>query len=125
MKSVIIALILGLVCNSAAGHELTPTYPEFRPAFMNNISVTTMELYNAREEIEFYAIEVYDENWDPVPFLTRDRIVRVQHLERLTFEVYIRDEDLNNIEYICTTSRLIQDEIQSQGLSSRICSRIR
>lgn len=125
MKHIISALIFGLACGSANAHELIPTYPEFRPSFMDDISVTTLELYNAREEVEFYSINVYNENWEPIPFSTKDKIIQISHLGRHTFDVYIRDRDLQNIEYICTTSRLVQNEIQSQGISSRVCSRVK
>lgn len=125
MKYGISALIFGLACGAASAHELTPTYPEFRNSFMEGISVTTMELYNAREEVEYYAINVYDDDWRPIPFSTKEKIIQISHLGRSVFDLYIRNIDLNNIEYICTTSRLLQNEVQSQGVSSRVCSRVK
>ena len=125
MKHIISALILGLACGSASAHELTPTYPEFRHSFMDSISVTFLELYNAREEIQFYRIAVYDEEWQAIPFATKESTIRVRHNQRHTFEVYIKDSDLNRVEYICTISRLLQDQVQSQGVSSRVCSRVK
>ena len=120
-----ILLVMALGCGMAYSHELTPTYPEFRPSFMDNISVTHMELYNAREEIEFYRVDVYTENWEPVAFATGERTIRVQHSQRYTFELYVRDSDLDKVEYICTTSRLLEGQVQSQGVSSRVCSRVK
>jgi hypothetical protein len=125
MKHIISALIFGLVCGSATAHELTPTYPEFRPSFMDGISVTTLELYNAREEIQFYRINVYTAEWEAIPFATKDSTIRVPHNQRRTFEVYIKDRDLNRAEYICTISRYLLDQVQSQGISSRVCSRVK
>jgi hypothetical protein len=125
MKHIISALILSLACGSASAHELTPTYPEFRRSFMDGISVTSLELYNAREEIQFYRIAVYDEEWQSIPFATKESTIRVRHNQRHTFEVYVKDSDLNRIEYICTISRLLQDQVQSQGVSSRVCSRVK
>ena len=127
MKQFMSALILALACGSAMAlaHELTPTYPEFKPSYVRDISVTTMEMFNAREEIEFYRVDVYTENWDPIPFATGQRVIRIQHRERYTFNVFIRDSDLDKVEYICTTSMIEEGSIDSQGISSRVCSRIK
>lgn len=125
MKKIVASLILGLSCGPVMAHELTPSYPEFGPSFMDNISVTRMEIFNAREEVDFYAIDVYTEDWEPIPFSTRYRVIPVSHLERYNFEIYIRDKDLDKVEYICTTSRLMREGMQSQGISSRVCSRVK
>jgi hypothetical protein len=125
MKLIISTLMFVLACGFVSAHELTPTYPEFRPSFMDGISVTSMELYNAREEIEFYKIDVYTADWERIPFATKESTIRVSHLQRHTFDVYVKDSDLDRIEYICTVSRLLQDQLQSQGVSSRVCSRVK
>lgn len=125
MRHIISALMLMLACGSAMAHELTPTYPEFKPSYVRDISVTTMGMFNAREEIEFYRVDVYTENWDPIPFATGQRVIRIQHRERYTFNVYVRDSDLDKVEYICTTSMIEEGSIENQGISSRVCSRIK
>jgi len=124
MKHIISALIFGLACGSVSAHELTPTYPEFRPSFMDGISVTSLELYNAREEIEFYRISVYTENWNRIPFATKNSTIRILHNQRQTFDVYIKDSDLDKVEYICTDSRNLQNG-DSTTITSRVCSRVR
>ena len=125
MRHIISGLILALACGPAMAHELTPTYPEFRPSYVRDISVTDMEMFNAREEIEFYRIDVYTENWDPIPFASGQRVIKVSHRERYSFNVYIRDSDLDKVEYICTTSMIEQGSVQTQGVSSRVCSRVK
>lgn len=119
------ALMVVLACGPAMAHELTPTYPEFKPSYVRDISSTTMEMYNAREEIEFYRVDVYTENWEPIPFATGQRVIRVSHRERYTFNVYIRDVDMERVEYICTTSMIEQGSVQNQGVASRVCSRVK
>lgn len=125
MKQFMSALMFVLACGPAMAHELTPTYPEFRASYMRDISVTTMEMFNAREEIEFYRVDVYTENWDPIPFATGQRVFRIQHRERYTFNVYVRDSDLDKLEFICTTSMIEEGTVDSQGISSRVCSRVK
>jgi len=125
MKHFMSALMVVLTCGSASAHELTPTYPEFKPSYVRDISVTTMEMFNAREEIEFYRIDVYTENWDPIPFASGQKVIQVSHRERYTFNVYVRDSDLDKVEYICTTSMIEQGTVQTQGVSSRVCSRVK
>lgn len=124
MKHIISVLIFGLACGSATAHELTPTYPEFRRSFVDNISVTTMEIYNAREEIDFYRISVHDENWELIPFASSSNVIRVLHNERRTFDVYIRNADLDRIKFICTISSN-QENQDDTKISSRVCSRVK
>ena len=109
---------------TAHAHEWTPTYPKFEPSFMDGIVVTTMKLFNKRKEVEYYAIDVYDEEWNPVPFAASEQLIEVGHLEQKQIDIYIREVDCDRIEYICTTSRLVVDNELSSGINSRICSKV-
>lgn len=120
----VIALVLMLVHGSAMAHELTPTYPEMRSSFIENVSVTNLQLFNRREDVRFYVIDVYTADWQPVQFATGQQVLEVEYLQRVNFEVYIRDRDLERAEYICTTSKLLTDNVESTGVSSRICSKL-
>jgi len=124
MRFGIFALAMGLA-SSVSAHELVPTYPELTPSYLEGVSMTTLQLFNRREDVSYYVIDVYTENWAPVRFATGEQVIKVNYLERRTFVVYIRDEDIDVAHYICTTSKLISNDIVSTGLSSRICSRLR
>jgi hypothetical protein len=124
MRFGIFVLAMGLA-SSVNAHELVPTYPEMTPSFMSGVSVTTLQLFNRRDDVRFYVIDVYTEDWAPVDFATRDQVLEVNYLEKRTFDVYIRDGDVEAASYICTTSKLLSDDVKSTGLSSRICSRLR
>jgi hypothetical protein len=117
-------LIFGLACGPAMAHELTPTYPEFRRSFMDGISVTTMELYNAREEVDIYKISVHTENWERIPFASASNVIKVLHNERYTFDVYVRNADLDRIEFICTVSSNPENQEDTE-IASRVCSRVK
>ena len=119
-----IALLVALVCGPAMAHELTPTYPELRSSFINNVSVTNLQLFNRREDVRFYVIDVYTADWQPIQFATGQQVLEVDYLQRVNFEVYIRNRDLEKAEYICTTSKLLTDNVESTGISSRICSKL-
>lgn len=120
----VIALALMLVHGSAMAHELTPTYPEMRNSFIEGISVTNLQLFNRREDVSHFVIDVYTEEWEPVQFATSNQVIQVNYLQKANFEVYIRDADLERATYICTTSKLLTNNVESTGISSRICSRI-
>ena len=109
---------------TAHAHEWTPTYPKFEPSFMDGIVVTKMKLFNKRKEVEYYAIDVYDEEWNPVPFAASEQLIEVGYLEQKQIDIYIREDDCDRIEYICTTSRLLVDNELSSGINSRICSKV-
>lgn len=124
MKYFISAVVAAFMVTTAHAHEWTPTYPKFEPSFMDGIVVTKMKLFNKREEVEYYAIDVYDEEWNPVPFAASEQLIEVGYLEQKQIDIYIREIDCDRIEYICTTSRLVVDNELSSGINSRICSKV-
>jgi len=114
-----------LLANTAYAHEFTPTYPVFRNSYVDNVLVTTMKLFNKRQDVQYYEIEVFDAEWNPIAYATESRIVEVPYLNNKTFDIYVRQSDFDNIEYICTRSRLKREDVQSTGISSKICSRVK
>ena len=55
-------------------HELTPTYPELRSSYIPGVLTTKLKMWNARMDVDYYKIEVTDENWNAVPFITTEEI---------------------------------------------------
>lgn len=107
-------------------HEMTPTYFDFTPsAYADEVSVTQIRLFNRRADVKYYEINVYDNEWNPVPFATIERIVKIEYLEKKTADVYVRNMDLDKVTYICTLSKLEKDVITSGAISSRICSKMK
>ena len=124
MKYMILAAAV-LLSNTAAAHELTPTYPKFKPSYMSGVSVTIMKLWNRREDVSYYELALYDEQWKIIQFAAIDRLIKLDYLQSKSFEIYVRDTDLERLEYICTTSKLLKDDVDSTGITSRICSRVK
>ena len=58
-----------------------------------------MSLFNSREEIKYYQIDLFDLNWMPIPFSTPYRIMKVDYKEHKAFDVYIRKRDLPEAVY--------------------------
>lgn len=114
-----------LFANVAAAHEMTPAYPKFESMYLNGVLRTTMKIWNRREDASYYEINVYDEEWNEISFTTVDKIVRVGYLETKSFEIYIREEDLEKVEFICSTSKLLKKEVNYTGITSKICSRVK
>lgn len=119
------AAALILFFNSAAAHELTPTYPEIEPAYVDGVSVIKMKMWNRRSDASYYEVNVFDDEWKSVPFATPDKIIKLGYLEHKSFELYIRDADCDKVAYICTTSKQLKQDVQSTGIKSRICSRVK
>lgn len=118
------AVAVFIFAATAQAHEWTPTYPKFEPSFLDGIVVTTMSLFNKREEIEYYEITVFDEEWQPVPFASTSKLVQVSYLETKSIDIYIREVDCDRIEYICTESKIFIDDTSQTGVTSRICSKV-
>lgn len=118
-------LAICLVTSSAIAHELTPTYPELKPSYIDEVSVMNMKMWNRRNDVQYYEIGVFDKEWEPIPFATPARLLKLEYLEHKSFEIYIRDKDAPRVEYICTTSKQLKVDVQSTGVKSKICSRMK
>ena len=119
-----LAIILFCWSSCVSAHEMTPAYPDLKPSHVKGVLKAQMSLFNQREDVKYYIIEVFDKNFINLPFSSPYRIMKVEYKERKNFEVYIRKSDLNRAVYICTTSKQIKQRSTSTLISSRICSRI-
>lgn len=117
-------LIALLLAGGVQAHEMTPTYPTFKPSYVDKVYTTQMELFNKRRDVEFYEIGVFDENWVAVNFVSSYKIIKLDYLGHVTFDLYVRDIDVPRVEYICTVSK-IRDSGQTAYVSSKICSRVK
>jgi hypothetical protein len=103
---------------------MTPAYPVLKPSHVSGIVKAEMSLFNSREDVSYYQIEVFDLNWNNLPFSTTYKIMRVDYKERRDFDVYIRKSDLDIATYICSTSKVKRKSGAQTLISSRICSKI-
>ena len=106
-------------------HQFLPTYPKFETSFVEGIFHTKMELFNKRKEIEYYELQVFDGDWNQVPFASENKIIRMNYLETKKVIVYVKRGDLKRVVYICTESKIKKQDIQSTSISSKICSKIK
>lgn len=119
----VFALLFG---GHANAHQFTPTYPKFEPAFVDGVLQTKMELFNKRQEVEYYELGVFDENWNKVTFAASEsKVMHVGYLETKTIEVFLKAQDVKKAVYICTESRLFKDKGRETLVSSKICSKIK
>lgn len=124
MKVLYTILAAVFFSTAAHAHEWTPTYPKFEPSFMDGVVVTTMKLFNKRNDARFYEISVYDADWNPIPFAASSKIVEMSYLETKNIDIYITEKQCDFIEYICTTSRLVKGDVESSGINTKICSKV-
>ena len=124
MKYYIIGL-LALFAVGAKAHEMTPTYPKLRPSHLDNVYVTTMEMFNKRQDVEYYDVGVFDKDFKPIPFVSKYTVVKLKYLGHVTFDVYIRKSDVSRATYICSTSKLRKDDAKRTAVSSKICSKFK
>ncbi len=109
---------------AVSAHEMTPAYPIIKPSYVSGVVKVDLSLFNSREEINYYEIGLYDLNWDGIPFSAVYRIIKVGYKERKNFSVYIRESDLDEAVYVCTTSKIRRQKETRTLVSSRICSRL-
>lgn len=114
-----------LLCGPAAAHEMTPALPELKSSYMEGVAYTVLKLWNRRSDVNYYEVTVFDKDWNTIPFKTTDKIMKINYLETKSFGVYIRSVDSERLEYICTTSKFLKDQVTPSSITSRICSRIK
>mgnify|MGYP000544634495 FL=1 len=120
-RLVVLFLLLSF---STSAHEMTPAYPEVKPSHVSGVVKVEMSLFNSREEIQWYQIELFDLNWTNIPFASSYRIINIGYKERKSFDVYIRKADMDEAVYLCTTSKVRKSSKSRTLISSRICSRL-
>jgi hypothetical protein len=119
----LLALILG--SGVASAHQWTPAYPTWQDSYMTGIVQTRMNLFNTRQDVDYFEVEVLDVNMKPIDFATTDRIVHTPYLKRKTVDVYIRRVDIDRVVYICSVSKLLVQGSTGTSVSSRICSKVK
>lgn len=116
-------LIFG--ANHIYAHEFTPTYPRFEPSYVDGILQTKMKIFNKRNDVEYYELDVYDKDWNPIDFGANEKVFHLSYLETKYLDVYIRKSDSDKVTYICTSSKLIAKKESTTLISSKICSKIK
>ena len=107
-------------------HELTPTYPKLTPSYIPGVLSTHVVLWNARQDVSFYKVEVFDADMQPVSFIaTGGDLKKVDYLGRAHIEVFVRDQDKDEATYICTQSKLKRGAVQKSLVASKVCSKIK
>jgi len=106
-------------------HEMTPTYPVLDSSYIEGVVVAKMKLFNRRQDVEYYEINVFTEDWKSVSFATTNRLLKVDYNKNKMFNVYIRFADVKRTKYICTTSKVFKGGNQETLVSSMICSKIK
>ena len=125
MRLILCALLMTLG-GYASAHQLTPTYPSLKPFYaVPGILTTEMVLFNARSDVEYYEFNVFDREWNAIPFATESKIVRLKHLQRKKVNIHIREKDKTRAMYICSESKLIGSGTSLTMVSSKICSKIK
>ncbi len=127
MYSKIILSFCFVLCTvfQSYAHEMTPAYPKLKTSYIDGVSVTKMKLFNRREEVEYYQIEVFTFDFKPVPFASTDKIIKIGFNKYKIFDVYIKSSDIDKAVYICTQSKLFKETNQISLITSRVCSKIK
>jgi len=121
----IIATFLVAFATSGVAHEMTPTYPQLETSHVNGIVKAKMAIFNRRQDVQFYEIGVFDEEWQPIPFVSSYKLIHLAYLGHLQFDVYIRQKDAARATYVCSKSRVRDGDSNGTTLASKICSKFK
>lgn len=118
-------IMLTLFAGQTYAHQFLPTYPKFEQSFISGVSYVKMELFNRRKEVEYYELGVFDADWNAMSFASENKLVQIKYLETKKINVYVRNEDLKKVSFICTESRIRKEDTKQTLISSKICSKIK
>lgn len=104
-------------------HEQTPAKVRFEPSIYNGIHTATIQLFNRREDVRYYVVRVLDEDMNIIEHISSQSAFELDYNVRKNIDIYVRTRDIERIEYICTESRYVNNEVESSGVRSVICSR--
>jgi len=120
------AVILCLLLSGAVlSHAMTPTYPKWEISGVDDVKKTTMRLWNSREDVRYYEIGLFSDDWKPIPFVTAYRILPVGYLKEVKFDVYITENNIKRAIYLCSLSKLRSSNESQTLLATRICSKFK
>ena len=126
MKQIMLLLVTLLSGQASLAHDFTPTYPKLEITHIDGVLKASMKLFNKRDDIRFYRVGVYDNDWKKIPFIvTGGSVINVEYLESKRFDVYIQESNRDRVSYICTKSLTLQDGSTKSILNSRICSKVK
>ena len=92
---------------------------------MPGVKVANMSIFNNREEISWYSINVFDKDWNSIAFASSSKLINLKHQERKNINIYIQDKDKDTVTYICSKSKILASVKSPAIIMSRICSKIR
>ena len=121
----LIVLLLFLTSGYASAHQFTPTYPKLEMSHMPGVMKADMVLFNNREDIRYYGLSVFDNDWKPVKFATESKIVPINYKERKYLTIYLSGKGMQNAKYICSKSKILLSVKTPSIVSSRICSKLK
>ena len=118
-------ILWALLSSIVAAHDMTPTYPKWKMSFIPSAKMTTMKVFNKRSDVQWYQIGVFDEEWNAIPFVTRYKIIKINYLSSVKFDVYVNEANVKQAAYICSTSKLRGNDDFKPIVESKICSRFK
>lgn len=120
-----IIALLTFLASGVQAHEMTPTYFKLQPSYLEGISVTTLHMFNRRADVVYYEFKVYDKDWKAIPFASKERLLKISYLGQTDVEIYVKNDDIRSITYICSESKILKEDVESTTISSKVCSKIK
>ena len=118
-------MVLAMFVGVSHAHEMTPTYPKWKTTHISGVLKTNMQMFNKREDVHYYDIGVFDKDFEPIPFVSAYKVLKINYLGHLTFDIYINGEDKERATYVCSRSKLRKEDKVRTAVSSRICSKFK
>ena len=75
---------------------------------------------------DYYEIGVFDAEWNSIPFVTSYKIIKIDYLGHVYFDVFIGRKDVDKATYVCSISKVKRENyVVRTPINSRICSKFK
>ena len=118
-------LLLILISANTLAHEQTPTYGSWNPSHIAGVVKTEIEIFNKRNDVTYFEIGVFDQDWNMQTFVTSWNILEVKQYERKAAVIYMTEAKSLEAEYICSISKIRSSNQTQTALASQICTRLK
>jgi hypothetical protein len=125
MLRYVLIMCIALIGGDVYAHQFLPTYPKFQHSFIDGVMFTKMQLFNKRKEVEYYELNVYDDQWNKITFASETKLIRISYLQTKDVNVYVKKQDLLKVTYICTESKHQRENVQVAVIATQICSKVK
>lgn len=125
IRNALLILTTALTTAVSFAHQMTPTYIKLSRTSNQEVLQTTVTITNRRNDVNYFELSVFNDEWKPVPFATFQRVIEIPFSKSKSASVYIKRTDSIEVAYVCSSSKIVKVEQTKPIVISKVCSKMK